>query len=175
MATFISILRGINVSGQKKIQMTDLKSLFEELDFKNVRTYIQSGNVIFESNDRDPAQRIEQKIQEKYTFHVPVIIRTADEMKVVLNNNPFLREKNIDESKLHVTFLGEFPSEEQIQKTETLNYEPDRFNIAGKEIYLYCPNGYGRTKLNNNFFENKLKVTATTRNWNTVKKLAEMA
>jgi uncharacterized protein (DUF1697 family) len=96
-------------------------------------------------------------------------------MKVVLSNNPFLSEKNIDESKLHVTFLGEFPSKEQIKKTETLNYEPDRFNIAGKEIYLYCPNGYGRTKLNNNFFENKLNVMATTRNWNTVKKLVEMA
>ena len=176
MTTCISILRGINVGGQKKIQMTNLKSLYEELGVKNVRTYIQSGNIIFESNEqKELVQHIEQKIFEKYNFHVPVIIRTIDEMEIVLNNNPFLNENNIDESKLHVTFLGKLSSREHIKKIETYNYYPDRFIISEKEVYLYCPNGYGRTKLNNTFFENKLKITATTRNWNTVKKLSEMA
>ncbi len=176
MATFISILRGINVGGQKKIQMTDLKSLYEELGFKHVKTYIQSGNVIFENDDeKELLQRIEQKISDKYGFHVPVIIRTKNEMETVLNNNPFLREKNIDESKLHVTFLNEHPLKDHINKTETFHYDPDRFVISGREVYLYCPNGYGRTKLNNTFFENKLKVPATTRNWNTTNKLVEMA
>lgn len=156
--------------------MTDLRSLFEELGFRNIRTYIQSGNVIFESiSEKISTNIIEHRIQEKYNFHVPVIIRTVHEMEVVLNNNPLLCEIDIDESKLHVTFLYGVPLQEHIKKTETLNYEPDRFIISGKEVYLYCPNGYGKTKLNNTFFENKLKITATTRNWNTVKKLSEMA
>ena len=156
--------------------MTDLKSLFEGLGFRNVRTYIQSGNVIFESNEEKNLNYIvQQKISENYNFQVPVVIRSVHEMESVLNNNPFLRETDIDESKLHVTFLEVPPLKEHIKRTEAFNYEPDRFIISGKEVYLYCPNGYGRTKLNNTFFENKLKVTATTRNWNTVKKLSEMA
>jgi uncharacterized protein (DUF1697 family) len=172
MKTFLSILRGINVSGQKIIRMADLMALYEELNFKNVTTYIQSGNVVFNSNDgKDLAKRIKQKIAKKYNFQVPVIIRTGEEMKTVLNHNPFLKEKNIETDKLHVTFLAENPKPELIDKLKGLNFEPDRFIPSSKEVYLYCPNGYGRTKLSNNFFESKLNVTATTRNWRTVNEL----
>jgi uncharacterized protein (DUF1697 family) len=172
MTTFLSILRGINVSGQKKILMKDLKTLYEELKFKNVTTYIQSGNVIFESSSsKNPAKKIEQKIVERYSFNVPVIMRTVDEIQTVLKKNPFLKERNIDVEKLHVTFLTDIPKKELIDNIEGINYEPDKFILSGKEIYLYCPHGYGITKLNNNFFEHKLKTTATTRNWRTVNEL----
>jgi uncharacterized protein (DUF1697 family) len=178
MEIYISILRGINVSGQKKIQMTDLKKLYEDLKFKNVTTYIQSGNVIFKTNnqfDEALAKKIEDAINVKYNFHVPVIIRTVEEMKNTIAINPLKKESNINEEKLHVTFLERVPDKTKVESVEDLDYSPDKFIIIGEEVFLYCPNGYGNTKLNNNFFENKLKVSATTRNWRTVNKLAEIA
>ncbi len=179
MATYISILRGINVSGQKKILMTDLKALYEGLGFKNVTTYIQSGNVICNTGKplagKQLAQKIEEAIFKKYGFEVPVIIRTVDEMKNVLAANPLLKEKNIDVEKLHVTFLEEAPSADRIKLTKDLDYSADKFIILGKEVYLYCPNGYGTSKLSNTFFESKLQVKATTRNWKTVNQLVALA
>jgi uncharacterized protein (DUF1697 family) len=179
METYISILRGINVSGQKKILMADLKALYEKLEFENVTTYIQSGNVIFNTpkhiSDTDIAQRIEQAIFKKYSFKVPVIVRTSEEMESVVAANPLLKQKNIDVEKLHVTFLEQEPSAERTRLTKDLDYSPDKFVILGKEVYLYCPNGYGVSKLSNAFFENKLKVKATTRNWKTVNTLVSLA
>ncbi|TAL67153.1 MAG: DUF1697 domain-containing protein [Bacteroidetes bacterium] len=178
METYISILRGINVSGQKKIQMADLKVLYEELKFKDVITYIQSGNVIFKTDKKlsstEIVKKIEKKIFEKFKFDVPVIIRTIADMKKVQTVNPFIKQKGIDIERLYVTFLAELPKKTELEKIGTLDFSPEKFLIIGKEIYLHCPNGYGRTKLNNNFFENKLKVVATTRNWNTVNKLVEI-
>lgn len=179
METYISILRGINVSGQKKILMTDLKALYEELGFENVTTYIQSGNVIFTTKKplphKDLTRKIEEAIFKKYDFDVPVIIRTGGEMEKVLAANPLLEEKNIDIEKLHVTFLEEEPSAERTKLIKDLDYSPDKFTILGKEVYLFCPNGYGTTKLTNTFFENKLRVKATTRNWKTVNQLVVLA
>jgi uncharacterized protein (DUF1697 family) len=179
MQTFISILRGINVSGQKKILMADLKELFEGLHFKNVTTYIQSGNVVFKSDakisDIQLAEKIEKAISAKYNFEVPVIIRTKEELEKIISQNPFAKEKNIDLKKLHITFLSTTPAKEKAEQIKEVNFSPDQFIIKGKEIYLHIPNSYGETKLSNKFFENKLKVSATTRNWNTVNKLFEMA
>lgn len=179
MQTFISILRGINVSGQKKILMADLKILFESLHFKKIATYIQSGNVVFKSDlkssDIQLAEKIEKAICAKYNFEVPVIIRTKEELEKIISQNPFIKEKNIDLKKLHVTFLSEAPDKEKIDQIKQADFLPDRFVVKGKEIYLHIPGSYGETKLSNKFFENKLKVSATTRNWNTVNKLFEMA
>jgi len=179
METFISILRGINVSGQKKILMADLKALFENLGFEDVRTYIQSGNVIFKASEKSAgkelAGKIEAAISDKYSFHVPVIIRTAAEMENILAVNPFLKDASIDQEKLHVTFLDEIPEQEKLAGIKHVDFPPDQFSIIGKEVFLYCPDKYGETKLSNKFFENKLRVAATTRNWKTVNKLAEMA
>lgn len=178
MPTFISILRGINVSGQKKILMADLKSLYENLKFKDVKTYIQSGNVVFKSDEKlsdiDLAQKIEITIDKKYNFDVPVIIRSKEELGKIILANPFLKENNIDVKKLHVTFLSQIPATKSVESMEEINYSPDQFIIKGKEIYLYIPGSYGETKLSNNFFEKKLKLSSTTRNWNTVNKLFEM-
>lgn len=179
MQTFISLLRGINVSGQKKIAMMDLKALYENLKFTDVTTFIQSGNVIFKSKEKLSnagfAKRIEEAIFKKYGFDVPVIIRSEDEMKQVISANPFSKEKNIDEKKLHVTFLSEIPSEETAMSIQSIDFPPDRFIIRNKEIYLLIPGSYGETKISNAFFEKKLKIKATTRNWNTVNKLSAMA
>lgn len=179
MQTFISILRGINVSGQRKILMADLKTLYESLKFKEIKTYIQSGNVVFKSDskisDIQLARKIEKAIFTKYNFEVPVIIRTKEELEKIVSQNPFVKEKNIDLKKLHVTFLSESPANEKVELVKEINFLPDRFAIKGKEIYLHIPGSYGETKLSNKFFEDKFKVSATTRNWNTVNKLFEMA
>lgn len=178
MGKYIAILRGINVSGQKKIKMDELRLLMQELKLKNVQTYIQSGNLIFEYSkviDFELAKKIGEKIYQNYGFQVPVITRTLSEWKYVFDNNPFLKDRNEDISKLHVTFLADNPQQEYLDKIKELNYPPDEFIIAGKHIYLFCPNGYGITKFSNTFFENKLKVTATTRNVKTVKTVLDLA
>ncbi len=179
METYISLLRGINVSGQKKIQMSSLKALYEALEFKGVITYIQSGNVIFrvrkKASQQDLSKRIEEKIREKYGFDVPVVIRTLGEMKKTLSVNPFLDKKGIDTERLYVTFLLEMPTQADRKSIEKFDCLPDKFIIVDKEVYLQCPHGYGKSKISNNFFENKLKITATTRNWKTVNTLVELA
>lgn len=179
MQTFISILRGINVSGQKKILMTELKGLYEKLGYKDIETYIQSGNVIFRSprkeNDQVVARKITQVIFDHHKFEVPVLVRTLEEMKKILTVNPFLREAEINIEKLHITFLSETPGQSDMESIKRHDYPPDKFILIGKEVFLYCPVSYGETKLSNKFFENKLKVSATTRNWKTVNKLYEIA
>lgn len=178
MQILISILRGINVSGQKKILMADLKSLYESLQFNEVTTYIQSGNVIFKNDrkisDKEISKKIEKAIDKKYGFRVPVIIRSKKELQNVIADNPFLKDKNIDSKSLHVTFLSNIPVKTNVESIKDINFSPDKFIIHGKEIYLHIPDSYGKTKLSNNFFEKKLKVSATTRNWNTMNKLFEL-
>ena len=179
MQTFVSILRGINVSGQKKILMADLKTLYEDLQFKDVTTYIQSGNVIFKTghklSDTELTKQIEKAIHKKYDFEVPVQVRSVQELENIVTSNPFLNGKNIQVDKLHITFLSEIPDKTGIESMEKLYFSGDQFKVIGKEVYLYTPGGYGETKLSNKFFETKLKTKATTRNWKTVNTLLEMA
>jgi len=156
--------------------MVDLAKLFESLRFKNVRTYVQSGNVVFHSDPADAstiAEKIEKKIRQAYGFEVNVIIRTSDELEKIISRNPLAKEKETD--RLHVTFLAEVPDERLASGLDIKKEKNEKFIITGREIYLYCPNGYGRTKLNNTTFEKKLKIIATTRNWNTTNKLLEIA
>jgi len=178
METYIAILRGINVSGQKLIKMAALKAAFEEKGFRDVMTYIQSGNIIFRAEDKKEdalSLKVSKLIMNGFGFEVPVIIRNSSSLAGIIRSNPFLNEKGILADKFHVTFLSEAPETKRRQELEKLSFGNERFVILGREIYLYCPNGYGNTKLSNNFFENKLKVTATTRNWATVNKLAELS
>lgn len=179
MPTFISILRGINVSGQKKIRMADLKTLYEKSGFKEVLTYIQSGNVIFKNDKKtsigELVKKIEQAIIKQYGFEVPVIIRTAEEMNKIFTTNPFIKTKGFNIEKLHVTFLAQQPEPLAIKITEGFDFSPDKFIICGTEVFLHIPESYGETKLSNKFFESKLKGSATTRNWKTVTALTEMS
>ncbi len=176
--TFIALLRGINVSGCNKIKMTELQQLFIDLGFKNVTTYIQSGNVVFLTNLTE-IDKIEQQIinsiKQTFGYVVQVIVLTKKSLETIYASNPFLHEPNIDITKLHVTLLSNKPNEKDIAPLKTLSKNEDTFTIVDKTIYLYCPNGYGKTKLNNNLFEKKLKISATTRNWNTISKLVEIS
>lgn len=171
----VAILRGINVGGKRKILMSDLKSLCEKIEFENVTTYIQSGNVIFESEkpNHELENILEKAIVEKFGFDVPVIIRTKRELETSIKNNPFFYEGS-DIGQLHLTFLKETPSQEQQQELATYNYVPDKFKQTDKEVFVFCEGKYHKSKLSNNFFEKKLKVGATTRNWKTVLKLWEL-
>lgn len=176
MQTYIALFRGINVSGQKLIKMADLKLLFEELNFTNVITYIQSGNVIFTSKIIDYkilSKLISKIINAQYNFEVEIIIKTPEELKYVLDNNPFIKQNN-NPKRNYVTFLFNEPTKENILNFSKTDYAPEEFFINKNIFYFYSPNGYGNAKMNNNFIENKLKVIATTRNWQTVNKLVEL-
>jgi len=178
LTSYVAMLRGINVSGQKIVKMERLRASFGALGFSRVRTYVQSGNVIFEAPNDSPdslSGKIKEMILSDYGFSVPVILRTSAEMKKIAGDNPFLTERGIDHSGLHVTFLSELPEKAALGKLDSLNGDPDQFRIRNREVYLYCPNGYGRSKLSNSAFEKLLSVEATTRNWKTVNMLVEMS
>lgn len=177
MPTYIAMLRGINVSGQKLIKMERLRGAFEELGFGEVETYIQSGNVIFKTAKASAAnlsKKIEGKILSGFGFLVPVIVRTPAELGEVLKRNLFLKEAGIDESKLHVTFLSEAAPKMAEKILQPLTVNSEQVYVCGREIYLHFPDGYGVTKLSNSVIEKKLSVAATTRNWKTVNVLFEM-
>jgi uncharacterized protein (DUF1697 family) len=175
---YISLLRGINIGPHNRVSMDRLKTSLTALGFKQVQTYIQSGNVIFQAAIRsssDVSTRIEKKIIRDFGLVITVVSRTADEMAATINSNPFLEGKGIDVSKLHVTFLSRVPVPSALKKLSPLACAGDEFRRSGREIYLYCPTGYGRTKLSNNALEKALSVRATTRNWKTVNQLCGIA
>lgn len=178
MKKFIALLRGINVSGHRLIRMEDLRELFSEMGFKDVSTYIQSGNVIFRSGNSEAADMerlITQAIQKKYGFEAPVRIVDFEDLQIVFANNPFINNHSRDIPFLHVSFLSGIPDLEDLKKLDAKAFLPDEFFVNGNYIYLYCPNGYGRTKLTNSFFEKKLKLEATTRNWKTIIELMRIS
>jgi len=181
MNKYISLLRGINVGGKRKILMKDLKVLYEDLGFSNIITYIQSGNVIFETdkknNEKESALIIKKAIFKTYGYDVPVIVRSDIELKKVFTLNPFLKSIDPDISTLGVSFLEDIPSVELKKNTEVLggNIAPnDKFRIINNHIYILCAGKYSQSKLTNTFFESKLKMSVTTRNWKTVIKLIEL-
>ena len=178
MNRYVALLRGINVVGKKMIRMEDLRKLFESLYFLNIKTYIQSGNVVFDVDNEDPdylRKTIEDKILEVLNMQVSVLIRNHSQLQSVIANNLFLNDPTIKLESLYVTFLSYQPDIELLEKIREFNFPPDDFKILDNEIYVYCPNGYGKTKLNNSFFESKLKLRATTRNWRTLNVLNEMS
>jgi uncharacterized protein (DUF1697 family) len=172
------MLRGVNMTGHNTIKMTRLAEMFRQLGYSDAETYIQSGNIVFSCrNSRidEVSSAIRKAILSEFSLDIAVITRTPDEIKKIIAVNPFLEEPGFDPSKMAVVFLELKPSEEQILKVAGIDYPPDKFRIIGSEIYIYCPNGFGRTKLYTNFFEAKMKVTGTARNWTMVNKLLEMA
>jgi uncharacterized protein (DUF1697 family) len=174
METWIALLRGINVSGKNIIKMAELIEALSETSLSNIRTYIQSGNILFESGKVEPVileKIIGDKIRERFDLEVPVRVLTRDALKHISASNPFITEHNLLPEKLHLTLLSALPDPVLLSKLDASVFSPDAFIVSGKAIYLNCPEGYGRTKLTNTFFEKKLKVSATTRNWATVVKL----
>jgi len=178
MTKYISILRGINVGGQKPIKMEALRMTYESLGYGHVTTYIQSGNVIFTGEDLDRnemAEIISRQIKKDFGFEVPVIVLSLDKLKKVINENPFLCDLKKDHSFLYITLLASNPGSFDKKTIEQRKQKGEEIAFMDDVIYLWCPNGYGKTKLNNNFLEMKLKVTATTRNWKTMNELFQIA
>ncbi len=176
--TYVALLRGINLGGHKIVKMDQLRKAFGELGFEDVKTYIQSGNVIFKGPLQAPeslAKRIEEKVLRQFGFPVPVVVKTAGEIGEVIKNNPLMKEKDIDVSKLHVTFLSCAPDKNALKTLDDVAAGPDQFRCSGLAVYLHCPNGYHETKLGNNVLEKMLKVGTTTRNWKTVNQLYQMS
>jgi uncharacterized protein (DUF1697 family) len=178
MTTYLSLLRGINVSGQKTVKMDALKEMYEDLHFVNVRTYIQSGNVIFEgkkSNRKDLEMLISNQLQKHFGFEVPVIILESGELKDITARNPYRDDMTKDISYMHVTFLSSKPAPVTLATINKVASPGEELTITDKAVYLYCPNGYGKTKLTTTFLEKTLKVGATTRNWKTALELLNIA
>jgi uncharacterized protein (DUF1697 family) len=175
MNCYVALLRGVNV-GQNVLRMERLRELCGDLKLKNVRTYVQSGNVVFEADGMASkwAQALERKLAGETRLPVTVIVKTAADIAEVLAANPFLKEKGVDPVRLHVTFLQQAPHGAALDALARIQAGPDRLRWAGTEIYLSCPEGYGRSKLSNGTIEKVLKVRATTRNWNTVNELHRM-
>lgn len=177
MQKYISILRGINVSGQKVIKMTDLRSMFEKLNFSQVQTYIQSGNILFSSDmhdEQDLAQHISSQIEYQFGFLVPGIVIEAHTFNTIVHNNPFGHDKSKDPSAIYLTFLSQNADPLDYPAIIAKKQAEEEIIFTSDVIYFYCPHSYGKTRISNNFIEKKLKVTATTRNWKTVLALQQL-
>ncbi len=178
MQTYICLLRGINVSGNNIIKMDALKTMLSNLKYKNITTYIQSGNIVFQTNSNEKEKlekQIKERIKATFKLEVPVLVLTLATLKKTIANNPFAKNLNKDVAFLHTTFLSSIPIKMDIDKIGFSTFLPDECTLMDDIVYLYCPNGYGNTKLTNTFFEKKLTCTATTRNWNTINKLIAIA
>ena len=179
MKKYLAILRGINVGGRRKLLMADLRGICEDLGWLDTKTYIQSGNVLFSSKKKisstKEAKRLENVIKEQFDFDVPVIIIAVDELEQVANANPFIKSDDFAIKQLHMTFLGDSATKSALKTLKDLQNPPDQFHINGSFIYLKIITGYSKTKLTNTFFEKKLGVKATSRNWKTVSKILELA
>jgi uncharacterized protein (DUF1697 family) len=175
-AAYLALLRGINVGGKNKLPMKDLVELFADSGCENPRSYIQSGNVVFDATPGVAARVsgvIAARIAERYGYRTPVVLRTGGELAAVLARNPFLAA-GIAEDELHVYFLEDRPDPRRIEQLDPGRSPPDRFEVHGREVYLRLPNGMARTKLTNAYFDSKLATTSTARNWRTISKLHEL-
>lgn len=176
----LALLRGINVGGKNKLTMRDLAQIFETAGCGNVRTFIQSGNVIFTAGSKicdTLAANVATAISERFGYRTPVILRTTEQLRQVVANNPWLPSGAASEDllkTLHVMFLTNSPGSERIALLDPDRSPPDAFTVRGQEIYLKLPNGAGKSKLTNAWFDSRLQTTSTSRNWNTVTRLLEM-
>jgi len=174
----ISMLRGINLGPHRRIKMDALRSLYEALDLQGPQTHVQSGNVIFKTKERNLVRltkRIEDAFEEKFGFRSNVILRTCIELRDVIARNPFANRPGIEPGKLLVTFLAANPDESALDRLRSIKADPEELQIDGREIYIYFPNGAGRSKLPWASVEKILKVSATARNWNSVVKMLALA
>ncbi len=174
--SYVALLRGINVGGRNVLAMRDLADLFIDRGCGSVRTYIQSGNVIFRA-EPGLARRIPEAISDelcaRFDLTVPVVIRTADELVRIVEANPFAQAGR-EPRTLHVAFLRDAPNPSAVARLDDSRSSPDEFAVIGNEIYLHLPNGVARTKLTVKYFDATLETTSTIRNWRTVLKLREL-
>ncbi len=173
----IALLRGINVGGRNRLPMKELAAMFVDAGCIDVRTYIQSGNVLFR-NGPAPVEEIPSlisaAISNRFGFQVPVMTRTARELAGIVRANPFVKA-DADTTGLHVVFLADQPAADELDSLDPNRSPGDEFVASGREVYLHCPEGFARTRLTNSYFDSRLSTTTTTRNWRTVLKLLELA
>ena len=174
----ICLLRGVNVGGHHKIKMEALRNLYGSLGIRDAQTYLQSGNVVFRSKERDRtklAKRIEDAIESSFGFRPDVVLRTSSELSDVISRNPFAKRRGIDPRKLLVTFLKETASAKCLQNALKIRTAPEELRIDGREAFIYFPNGMARPRMSWPAIERALKSRGTGRNWNTVTKLLALA
>jgi uncharacterized protein (DUF1697 family) len=174
---YVALLRAVNLGARNKVSMKDLRALCEELGLEDVTTYVQSGNVVFTSaagSETEAAAQIERELDSCLGLTVTVLVRSGEQLAEIVAANPF-RDRGSEPTRLHVTFLAAAPADDAVGELAAESFEPDEFEVVGREVYLHCPGGYGKSKLSNAYFERKLGVVGTTRNWRTVTTLAELA
>ena len=176
-AVHVALLRGINVGGRNKLPMAELREVFARAGANEVRTYIQSGNVLFRAPSglaRKLPATIADALERRFSLKVPVILRSAEELIAAAERNPFL-EAEVDTGALHVMFLAEKPARGAAASLDPRRSPPDEFALGEREVYLRCPNGVADTKLTNDYFDRTLGTVSTGRNWRTVLKLIDLA
>jgi uncharacterized protein (DUF1697 family) len=177
MPVYISMLRGVNVGGHNLIKMDALRALYASLKLEDAQSYVQSGNVIFRAKKADEtslAKAIQAAIEKQFGFRPEVILRTLSEMRAIVAANPFAERKDVESNKLVVSFLLTTVSSEARKKLADLTAIPEEIHPHGRELYIYFPEGQGKSKLPP-VLDRILKIPATARNWNSVTKLLEMA
>ena len=177
MTRCVSLFRGINVGGHHAVPMNELKELHEALGLKDVVTYIQSGNVVFTSDDADLAQlprQIEDGFAQKFGFQVKVMVRTSAELQDIIDNNPFQNQTMKEPKLMVVLFLATHPESTAMEDLQKAYVGPEELCLIGQELYTYYPNGIGRSKLSLTLIEKKLKTIGTGRNWNTILQLQKL-
>jgi uncharacterized protein (DUF1697 family) len=174
----IAMLRAVNVAGHQKIGMEALKTLCSAMGWKDVKTYIQSGNIVFREVGKTPeklARKLEDGIEAEFGFRPAVLVRTAAEMRKVIANNPFAQRDEVQPNKLLVVFMSSAPTQKTVDQVLALPCDPEEIHILGREIYIYYPEGMARPKIPLARLERILQCSSTGRNWNTVNKLLAMA
>jgi uncharacterized protein (DUF1697 family) len=178
MAVLISMLRGVNVGPHNRIKMDALRAVYESLKLEEPRTYVQSGNIIFRTKEKDLAKlaiKIQDAIEKKFKCRPEVILRTTDELKKAIAATPFADRPDLEPGKILVTFLAAAPARDAEANLAKFKDYPEEVHLKGREMYIYFPNGAGKSKLPWSSVEKLLKVTGTARNWNSVTKMLEMA
>jgi uncharacterized protein (DUF1697 family) len=178
MTVIVSMMRGMNLGPHNRVKMVELCALYEKLKLRDAQSYVQSGNVIFRTEEKDLgalAKRIEAEIEKRFGFRTPVILRTTAELREAIAKNPFAKRREIEPSKLLVTFLDREPGKEIREQVLKMETAPEELRMDGREVYIYFPNGMARPKMKWAAVERVLKTQWTGRNWNSVQKILAMA
>jgi len=178
MSVYIAFLRGINVAGQKKIKMADLRKSLEVFPLNRVATYLQSGNILLESNtfNRDDLEiKIRGAIAASFGFEVSVLVLSYEELTQLMRDNPYQDPELLSQGKVYFTLLFKPPGRTSMNALQMAVFENEACTVTPSCVYLVCYEGMGRAKLNNNLIEKKLAVSATTRNYRTMTSLLQMA
>ena len=176
-SVYVALLRAVNVGGQGKVPMAELRAWCGDLGYDDVVTYIQSGNVVFRASATDEGQvssALADRIEQECGVRTSVMVRRTHDLESVMDDNPFLAP-GVEPRTLHVAFLADTPSGEAIAGLDPDRSPPDQFAVDGRHVYLHYPDGSGRSKLTNDYLERGLGTVSTARNWNTVTKLVDLA